>query len=180
MSTTFTRCLYLPLTPSVADLIRHGKNHTARQHNDAGQYEFASPQQQQQQQQPQPQYQQAQRQAREQPREGQQQQQTQKTASPKYKEEVEKIVQEEREAKSKMPTYKGLENYRLLDKMGEYVVNTPRYVLTSLALTSSTVPLFLAAPSLMYTRQSTFGRVRRSQVSEPTPISQRCRYSCAP
>ena len=114
-----------PLTSFVSDLIRHGKNHTARQHNDGGQYEYASTQQQQQQYQPQYQQQQPQRQAREQPREGQQQPQTQKVVSPKYKEEVEKIVQEEREAKSKMPTYKGLENYKLLDKMGEYVVNTP-------------------------------------------------------
>ena len=48
----------------------------------------------------------------------------QKTATPKYKEEVEQIVQEEREAKSKMPLYKGLENYKLLEKMGEYVVST--------------------------------------------------------
>ena len=54
----------------------------------------------------------------------QQQQQTQKTATPKYKQEVEQIVQEEREAKSKMPSYKGLENYKLLEKMGEYVVST--------------------------------------------------------
>ena len=37
----------------------------------------------------------------------------------KYKEHVEQIVQEEREAKSKMPVYKGLENYKLLEKMGE-------------------------------------------------------------
>ena len=32
---------------------------------------------------------------------------------------MEQIVQEEREAKSKMPVYKGLENYQLLEKMGE-------------------------------------------------------------
>ncbi len=30
-------------------------------------------------------------------------------------------MQEEREAKGKMPTYKGLENFRLIDKMGECV-----------------------------------------------------------
>ena len=48
-----------------------------------------------------------------------QQHQTQKHASPKYKEQVGQIVQEEREAKNKMPTYKGLENYKLLEKMGE-------------------------------------------------------------
>lgn len=36
-----------------------------------------------------------------------------------YTKQVEAIVQEERETKSKMPVYKGLENYKLLDKMGE-------------------------------------------------------------
>ncbi|GJE84723.1 Pkinase-domain-containing protein [Phanerochaete sordida] len=115
----------MPTTGGVVDafknLIRHGKNHTTRQHNDAGQYDYPPPQQQQQQQQqhlPASQ-QQPQRQARDQPRDAQQQQQTQKAASPKYKEEVEKIVQEEREAKSKMPVYKGLENFKLLEKMGD-------------------------------------------------------------
>ena len=39
--------------------------------------------------------------------------------SGQQKEQVEQIVQEEREAKNKMPTYKGLENYKLLEKMGE-------------------------------------------------------------
>jgi hypothetical protein len=29
------------------------------------------------------------------------------------------IVNEERQAKNKMPTYKGLENFELLEKMGE-------------------------------------------------------------
>jgi serine/threonine-protein kinase RCK2 len=38
------------------------------------------------------------------------------------REAAEQIVLEEREAKTKMPTYKGLENYRLLEKMGECVV----------------------------------------------------------
>lgn len=31
------------------------------------------------------------------------------------------LVNEEREAKAKMPTYKGLENFKLLEKMGESV-----------------------------------------------------------
>lgn len=35
--------------------------------------------------------------------------------------EIEMIVQEEREAKGKMPIYKGLERFKLLDKMGESV-----------------------------------------------------------
>lgn len=109
--------------PCHPDLIRHGKNHNARQQNDPGQYEYAPPQQQQQPQyQPQHHQQQAQHAQQSQPREvreQQQQAQTQKVTSPKYKEEVEQIVQEEREAKNKMPVYKGLENYKLLDKMGE-------------------------------------------------------------
>ena len=40
--------------------------------------------------------------------------------SQQYTREVEKIVQEERAAKEKMPTYKGLERFRLTQKMGEY------------------------------------------------------------
>jgi hypothetical protein len=39
--------------------------------------------------------------------------------SPDHREAAEMIVSEEREAKAKMPTYVGLENFRLLDKMGE-------------------------------------------------------------
>lgn len=31
-------------------------------------------------------------------------------------------MQEEREAKEKMPTYKGLEQYKLVEKMGECVL----------------------------------------------------------
>jgi hypothetical protein len=45
-----------------------------------------------------------------------------KAASPDFRAEAEMIVQEEREAKGKLPTYKGLENFRLLDKMGECVI----------------------------------------------------------
>lgn len=107
------------LSLRVPDLIRHGKNHSAKQHNDVGQYEYAAAQQQ-----PpnEPQHAQ-QRQAREQPK-VQQQHQTHKAASPKYREEVEQIVKEEREVKSKMPLYKGLENFKLIEKMGEYVAST--------------------------------------------------------
>lgn len=39
--------------------------------------------------------------------------------SPGYRKEAELIVQEEKEAKSRMPNYKGLENFRLIEKMGE-------------------------------------------------------------
>ncbi|EIN10605.1 Pkinase-domain-containing protein [Punctularia strigosozonata HHB-11173 SS5] len=39
--------------------------------------------------------------------------------SPDYTREAELIVQEEREAKNKMPVYKGLEAYKILEKMGD-------------------------------------------------------------
>ncbi|KLO18071.1 Pkinase-domain-containing protein [Schizopora paradoxa] len=39
--------------------------------------------------------------------------------SPNYRREAEMIVQEENEAKSKLPTYKGLEGYKLVEKMGD-------------------------------------------------------------
>ncbi|KAI0829369.1 Pkinase-domain-containing protein [Trametes gibbosa] len=95
------------------NLIRHGKNHhstAARQ-----QQEDAANQQQQHAAQ-----QRAEQQSR-QHREAQQgqQQQTQTQSAPKYKEHVEQIVQEEREANDKMPVYKGLENYKLVEKMGD-------------------------------------------------------------
>lgn len=53
--------------------------------------------------------------------------------SPNYRREAEMIVQEENEAKSKLPKYKGLEGYKLVEKMGEYVTfRLPRiYLLTS-------------------------------------------------
>lgn len=38
-----------------------------------------------------------------------------------YSKEIEQIVQEERAGKEKMPVYKGLERFKLVDKMGEYV-----------------------------------------------------------
>ncbi|KAH8118335.1 Pkinase-domain-containing protein [Phellopilus nigrolimitatus] len=41
------------------------------------------------------------------------------TPSPNYRREAELIVQEEKEAKNKMPTYKGLEKYKLIEKMGD-------------------------------------------------------------
>ncbi|KAI0356695.1 Pkinase-domain-containing protein [Trametes cingulata] len=104
------------------NLIRHGKNHhSTRQQQDDAAYQHAYSQQQQSQQQQQQQAQQRAEQQSRQHREAQQpqQQQTQKQASPKYKEQAEQIVQEEREAKGKMPVYKGLENYKLVEKMGD-------------------------------------------------------------
>ncbi|TFY72111.1 hypothetical protein EVG20_g887 [Dentipellis fragilis] len=48
-----------------------------------------------------------------------QRQSQQQPSAQQYAREAEMIVQEEREAKSKMPTYKGLERYKLIDKMGD-------------------------------------------------------------
>ncbi|KAA1466271.1 Pkinase-domain-containing protein [Dentipellis sp. KUC8613] len=56
---------------------------------------------------------QAQQQQRDQP------QSQQQPSAQQYAHEAEMIVQEEREAKSKMPTYKGLERFKLIDKMGD-------------------------------------------------------------
>ncbi|OJT13392.1 Serine/threonine-protein kinase srk1 [Trametes pubescens] len=94
------------------NLIRHGRNHNnARQQEELAAQQASAQQAQQ-------------RVADEQSRQTReaaqaQQPQTQKQASPKYKEHVEQIVQEEREAKGKMPVYQGLENYRLVEKMGD-------------------------------------------------------------
>lgn len=48
--------------------------------------------------------------------------QPQSLPSPSPREAAEIIVNEEREARLKMPSYKGLENFTLLDKMGESVI----------------------------------------------------------
>ena len=45
------------------------------------------------------------------------------------REAAELIVNEERITKNKMPSYKGLEDYTLLDKMGEYVKHSRLYPL---------------------------------------------------
>ncbi|KAH9048990.1 Pkinase-domain-containing protein [Lactarius hengduanensis] len=110
------------------NLIRHGKNHVhvrqddissalppadtrtnrQRAHPERCQQANAQPQTQQKQQQQQQQQQQA---AKAQPVATKQSQQITR--------EVEKIVQEERAAKEKMPTYKGLERFKLIQKMGD-------------------------------------------------------------
>ncbi|PIL36700.1 transporter [Ganoderma sinense ZZ0214-1] len=98
------------------NLIRHGKtHHSTKQSEDGANQHAHNPQQPMQSQQHRADQSRQQAQA--------QQHQTSKHTPPsntnKYKEHVEQIVQEEREAKSKMPTYKGLENYKLLEKMGD-------------------------------------------------------------
>ncbi|TCD70499.1 hypothetical protein EIP91_003260 [Steccherinum ochraceum] len=98
------------------NLIRHGKNHHSARHQDDAQYTAYSPSSSTSTVTPQHRDNQHQQQHQKQPRESRHRDHDN---TPKYKEEVEKIVQEEREAKNKMPSYKGLEQFKLLDKMGD-------------------------------------------------------------
>ena len=99
-----------PLTNIPQDLIRHGKNHqTAKQHHHVSQVP------------PQPQQQQP---ATVQPVSKYHHDST----FPPYAKEAELIVQEEREAKSKLPLHAGLERFKLIDKMGESVYELHLFV----------------------------------------------------
>ncbi|KAE9410282.1 Pkinase-domain-containing protein [Gymnopus androsaceus JB14] len=84
------------------NLIRHGKHHN-NQHRDESQSSDPSPTRTQ----PAP--------AQQPPKQPEQEQEQRQ----REREAAEQIVQEEREAKSQMPTYKGLENFKLLEKMGD-------------------------------------------------------------
>jgi len=84
------------------DLIRHGKNH----------HQSTKQQQHQTSQDPQPSQNQ-------QSAPASQSHKRQEASTPQTKELAAKIVEEERQARVKMPTYKGLERFKLLDKMGE-------------------------------------------------------------
>jgi hypothetical protein len=77
------------------------------------------------------------------------------------REAAEEIVRQEREAKEQMPVYKGLENFKIVEKMGESVVLliSPRH-----RCSSSTVALFQT-----YIMPSTSQRIRKSPVSKPSP-----------
>ncbi|KAI0952025.1 hypothetical protein AcV7_007954 [Taiwanofungus camphoratus] len=111
------------------NLIRHGKNHhPVRPQDDPAHNVYAAqhqplPQQHQprgQHREPPAPQQPPQQQHHHQPQQQPQQQQTQKHhASSRFKEHAESIVNEERQAKAKMPVYKGLDDYKLLDKMGD-------------------------------------------------------------
>lgn len=98
-----------PVLSSVIDLIRHGKNHNHVRNDNSKQPRSSlndpqhhpdSREQQHAQAQPDP---------------------ITNSAPLKSPEVAEIIVNEEREARVKMPVYKGLENFKLLEKMGEYV-----------------------------------------------------------
>jgi hypothetical protein len=135
----FYSFFFLALLSPILDLIRHGKNHihvrqdepSAAPPTDAR----SQPERRQQaevQPQPQPKHQQP---NKAQPATTKQSQQ--------YTREVEKIVREEREAMDKMPTYKGLERFKLIEKKGECARHHPTH-LTRLAdsLSFSAVVLF--------------------------------------
>lgn len=109
--------------PPILDLIRHGKNHIhVRQDDFPNSQQPAAPTtdarsqpERRQQAEPQPQSHSKQQQAHKaQPATAKQSQHITR--------EVEKIVREEREAMEKMPVYKGLERYKLIEKKGECAI----------------------------------------------------------
>lgn len=99
------------MTSFLLDLIRHGKAHQSPKQADGNSDSSLSstaptiPRSHKEQREPKP----------------AKQQEPPKSPPASYQKEAEIIVQEERQAKSKMPVYKGLERFKLLDKMGEYV-----------------------------------------------------------
>ena len=126
-SMSFPEPRYPHLTPpSDEDLIRHGKAHQG-QRQDGPDAEFVAPEHQQ------PYQQQRQHRAfppkewdvpeapkhRDEPKHHNEPKDLKKAVD--YSREAEMIVQEERQAKNNMPQYKGLERYRILEKMGELV-----------------------------------------------------------
>jgi serine/threonine-protein kinase RCK2 len=116
------------LDPFFSDLIRHGKNHVHVRQDDHPAYppSAAPPSDAQPDQRTHPERRQQQVHAQSQSQPKRQQQQQPVKALPvttkqsqQLTREVEKIVREEREAQEKMPMYKGLENFKLVQKMGE-------------------------------------------------------------
>uniref|UniRef100_A0A0W0FCL0 Protein kinase domain-containing protein n=1 Tax=Moniliophthora roreri TaxID=221103 RepID=A0A0W0FCL0_MONRR len=93
------------------NLIRHGKHH---HHNrdDVSEIPSQAPSRNQN-------HQQQQHHNQQQPPPAKQQARSEPQVSPAPKEVAEQIVKEEREAKAQMPSYRGLENFKLLDKMGD-------------------------------------------------------------
>ncbi|THH20132.1 hypothetical protein EW146_g1140 [Bondarzewia mesenterica] len=119
---------------SFLDLIRHGKGHNNKEADFSASSAVASNQQppdgsqrshQRNQQQAQPRHHERRhhrdQQHQQQPASQQQPQQPKEKGpgAQQYTREVEMIVQEEREAKGRMPQYKGLERFKLIDKMGD-------------------------------------------------------------
>jgi DNA segregation ATPase FtsK/SpoIIIE-like protein len=127
--------MHFHLNFALQDLIRHGKAHgspatTSKSTADGGSESSASSDTRSAKSSTPKQHTPAPAQQQQQPAAQQQQEQIRQQAvaqnvvvpqlpSPDYRKEAEMIVQEERDSKNKMPTYKGLENYKLLDKMGE-------------------------------------------------------------
>jgi hypothetical protein len=106
-----TLFFFIAISPPIADLIRHGKQHRAK--------------------------------PQEKPNAGHDHDQYRSTSQPlnfnanDNMEAAKIIVDEERETSAKLPSYKGLENFKLLEKMGECVSIHPTPPLsTSLIVTS--------------------------------------------
>lgn len=105
----FHLLLLTPMTSFLLDLIRHGKAHQSPRQPD-GNADSVSPTTTS-----------THRKEQKEPKSPAKQQEIPKSPPVPYQREAEIIVQEERQAKNKMPVYKGLERFKLLDKMGEYV-----------------------------------------------------------
>lgn len=155
---------YLHLTPpSNPDLIRHGKAHQG-QRQDGADLDFVSPEHQQQ------------RQHRvlppkekdppEGPKHHNEPKDHRKAAD--YSREAEMIVKEERQAKNNMPQYKGLERYRILEKMGELVVPS-HHTLIGVVL-SADPSRTTAVHSQMFTRLKISRLDRKSPVRRNSVI----------
>ena len=119
----------LPVLQSFIDLIRHGKHHQHARQDAKTPVDAKSPSSPSSARSSQQKNRDAvQQQERQQQQQSQPQSQAASQKSPAPKEAAEMIVNEEREQKSKMPTYKGLEKYKLLEKMGECVPSPSRYL----------------------------------------------------
>jgi hypothetical protein len=119
---------------AITDLIRHGKHHNHARNDELSappqsadssrSRSRAQPPVQQQQTQPAPP---PERQAAQQPAHTQPAGVQQHNKAQPYAKEVQQIVAEERESAAKMPKYKGLERFQLLDKMGECVARVSHF-----------------------------------------------------
>ncbi|KAL0949632.1 hypothetical protein HGRIS_009677 [Hohenbuehelia grisea] len=98
-----------PILHEFLDLIRHGKNHNNAKNDTHQDPPSHSPTR----------AHHAQQQNQAQPADAHHSHPEPKANPPETREAAEQIVNEEREAKAKMPTYKGLEQFHLVDKMGD-------------------------------------------------------------
>jgi hypothetical protein len=112
----------------IVDLIRHGKNHIhVRQDEFPASQPSAAPATDARSQPERRQQAEAQTQSQPKQQQPSKAQSANTKQSQQYTHEVEKIVREEREAMEKMPTYKGLERFKLIEKKGECVRHHPTH-----------------------------------------------------